>query len=577
MAKNNDNPSKGDVNFEYGVARSGLDMDNSLSQVEKGKLTYALNATLENYDSNSINYQNELGNEYCLSFPNGYVLIGKYHISEQNKHIFWLANPDTGGSEIGYMDNNDCVYRTLVNASCLAFDIHYPIKKAVHKINNCTTQIYWTDGLNPRRYLDLNDIPYKLGPTSDLCTPTYTNELDCNQINVQPNFSVPQLEVVDIINGGSILSGTVQFTVQYADAAGNPLTSYYSITNPTPIADLFLPSNDFNNPVGKSVVVDVSNLDLTGQFQYFNLAVITIVNNITTPYLVGTYFIDSVSQQVTYTGQNESQIQLSILDITEKFSYYDIAQDLTTSNDILIWDNLTSIDRINYQNIATGINVLWETVRIPSTKDYSDELLATNYRGYTRDEIYALEVVFLLANGKETDGFHIPGRAMSSTESSLPLIPITNPDFVGNPTTTLGGVPASPYWMIYNTATVLGTSPLYTTDKKYEGPYQYGEFAYWESTEEYPCNNGLWGSLAGQKIRHHKFPDVLVSPITESLQFTSSSTMVMEDNAIYPIGIRVDPEQVLDLINSSDLTDNQKAEIVGFKIVRGDRGTNKSV
>ena len=69
MAKNNDNPSKGDVNFEYGVARSGLDMDNSLSQVEKGKLTYALNATLENYDSNSINYQNELGNEYCLSFP----------------------------------------------------------------------------------------------------------------------------------------------------------------------------------------------------------------------------------------------------------------------------------------------------------------------------------------------------------------------------------------------------------------------------------------------------------------------------------------------------------------------------
>ena len=100
MAKSNNESPKGDVNLEYGVARTGLDMDSSLSQVEKGKLTYALNAALENYDSNSINYQNELGNEFCLVYPDGYMLIGKYNISEQNKHIFWLANPNTHQSEI---------------------------------------------------------------------------------------------------------------------------------------------------------------------------------------------------------------------------------------------------------------------------------------------------------------------------------------------------------------------------------------------------------------------------------------------------------------------------------------------
>jgi hypothetical protein len=38
------------------------------------------------------------------------------------------------------------------------------------------------------------------------------------------------------------------------------------------------------------------------------------------------------------------------------------------------------------------------------------------------------------------------------------------------------------------------------------------EFAYWESTE-YPCTDNVWGVLAGQKIRHHKFPDVNISPI----------------------------------------------------------------
>ena len=31
----------------------------------------------------------------------------------------------------------------------------------------------------------------------------------------------------------------------------------------------------------------------------------------------------------------------------------DVAQDLTSVQDTLIWSNLTSVDRINYQNIAS--------------------------------------------------------------------------------------------------------------------------------------------------------------------------------------------------------------------------------
>ena len=41
-------------------------------------------------------------------------------------------------------------------------------------------------------------------------------------------------------------------------------------------------------------------------------------------------------------------------DIFEKFPYYDIAQDVTAVQDVLVWDNLTSIDRINYQVIASN-------------------------------------------------------------------------------------------------------------------------------------------------------------------------------------------------------------------------------
>jgi hypothetical protein len=565
---------QGNIRQEYNNATVGLNMDQSVNQIKPGTLTYALNAALENFDASSFNYQNEQGNELCVTFPKGFILIGKHFINEQNKHIFYITNPDTGDSQIGYMDNNDCIYRVLVDGACLNFNINHPIHKTVHKITNCTTEIYWTDGVNPRRYLDINNIPYLLEPGSDLCDPIYTDQLDCNQLKLQPNFNIPQITVIDIVAGGELIAGTYQFAAQYSDAAGNPYTSYYSITNPTPIADPFITTVNFNYPVGKSIIVSVTDLDVTGQYQYFNLAVIKTINGITSVDLVGTYFIEQDNNQITYTGQNKTNIVLTIADIFEKFPYYDIAQDVTSVQDILIWDNLTSIDRINYQEIASGIELLWETYRIPDTENYADELNATNLRGYLRDEVYAFEIVFLLKNGKQTDGFHIPGRVKGFIENTSPNILVTDPDFIGEPDP---GTNYSPYWKIYNTASVIGTSPSYLPTPEYKGPYQYGQFAYWESTEDYPCNIDVWGDLAGQPIRHHKFPDILISPAFESKLFTGPNSMVMGNDAVFPIGVRVDNDQIQNLISTSSLTVEQKDDIIGYKIIRGDRGTNKSI
>ena len=575
------NGDQSNVKQEVAYGMIGLNMDQTLNQVKPGTLTYALNAALENFDASSVNYQNEQGNEFCVQFPSGYSLIGTYFINEQNKHIFFLCNPNTGGSEIGYMENNNCIYHTLVNAACLNFSISHPIHKVVHKIGNCTTQIYWTDGYNSRRYLDLENIPYTETPGSDPCNPTYTDQLDCNQLKIQPNFNIPQLAVTDIFNGGDVTAGTYQFAVQYSDASGNPYTSFYSITNPTPMADTQLTTALFDYKVGRSIQLTITNLDTTGLYNYYNIAVIKTVNNITSVELVGTYSIENQLDTITYTGQNQTQIKLSLTDIFEKYPYYDIAQDLTTAQDVLMWDGLTSIDRINYQGIASKINLLWETYKIPATENYADEFNATNLRGYLRDEVYAFEIVFLLKNGKQTDGFHIPGRALNYNDSQLPDIPDTNADFIGEPTYVdpITGVGYSPYWKIYNTATVLGNAegiPIGNAT-----PYQYGEFAYWESTEEYPCNADVWGDLAGKPIRHHKFPDVLVSPIIEnpahSLAVDFQPDPNLQGNAVYPIGVKVDAGQVYSLIQNSSLTQEQKANIAGFKIVRGNRNTNKSI
>jgi len=558
---------------ENNVARTGLNMDQTVNQIEKGKLTYALNAAVENFDASSVNYQNEPGNELCLNFPQEYHLIGTHHIVEQAKHIFFLTNPNTGASEIGYMDNNDCVYKTLISALCLNFNINHPIHKSVHKITNCSTEVYWTDGFNSRRYIDLDNLPYKIQPGTDVCENQTTTEIDCNKLNIQPDFNIPELEVVDVINGGNLIAGTYQFAIQYCDASGGAYTSYYSVTNPTPIANPQFTTADFNYPVGRSIVLNISNIDVTGYYQYYNLAVIKTVNAITSVELVGTYFIDDSSNQITYTGQNVTQIRLTINDIFEKFPYYEIAQDLTAVQDVLVWDNLTSVDRTNYQQIANQIDLKWQTYKLPANEDYADELNATNLRGYLRDEVYAFEIVFLLRNGKQTDGFHIPGREISFTELIQPEVHSTNPDFIGEGT-------SAPYWKIYNTASVIG--PAIGDNIGNATPYQYGEFAYWESTEVYPCNENVWGTLANQPIRHHKFPDVLVSPIFESGTPTielngTYSQLKIEDRAIFPIGVRVDAQQIAQFISTSSLTQDQKDAIVGFKIVRGDRNTNKSI
>jgi len=227
---------KSNIVQNINIAKAGIDLDSSVSQIPQGKLSYALNASLENFDSNSISYQNEPGNVLCINFPEDYQVIGKHSIIEQGKHIFFLANPVTQDSEIGYIDNNECIYHKYINAKCLNFSIEYPIHKVVHKITNCTIEIYWTDAYNNRRYLDLNNIPYKTIPKTNSCDVEVTSEIDCNKLNVQPNFSIPEIIINKVSNGGNLVAGTVQFAVQYANSEGQAYTSYYSVTNPTPIA-----------------------------------------------------------------------------------------------------------------------------------------------------------------------------------------------------------------------------------------------------------------------------------------------------------------------------------------------------
>lgn len=545
----------------------GLNLDSIIAEVKPGQLTYALNAQVGGFEGNSITYQNEPSDEFCFQIPEGYKIIGTHQILEIETVIYWLSNITTGQSEIGKVVNNNCIYQTIINASCLNLSINHPILKAVHKITNCTVEVYWTDGFNPRRWIDLNNLPFIQvveGTNTDPCNIVTTSEIDCNKLNIQPNFAIPVIDYVQIESEGSTVAGTYQFAFQYCNSLGDEYTSYYSITDPIPINDPFKVTPDFNYSTAKSIQIEISNIDTTGLFQYFNVAVIKTINNITSVDLVATYQIEGPTQKILYTGQSKAGITLTIDDIFEKFPIFDTAGDLTTVQDILVWDDLTTTERLTYQDIANQISTQWVSWRIPPVRNgFKDEINAAERRGYMRDEVYPLDMVVIRTNGYQTDRFPIPGRIALPSDLTL----INNGDTQFGE--TICDTPESlPRWKVYNTGSVVAFDPQYLANQNdpcYEGPYQYGTMGYFESTETYPCNEAVWGNLQGQPIRHHKFPD---SAITHHYDASGN---------IYPLGVKIDMQQIYNLFRASGLTDTQKSSIAAIKIVRGNRANSKSI
>lgn len=552
-----------DNNQNVNVAAIGLNMDSSLRQIKVGELSFALNAILDNFDGQEVSYQNEQGNIKCLNFPATYRVIGQKNIIEQGYTLVMLASPSLGGSEIGKIINNSCIYEKIINDPCLGFDVNFPIHKMVYKMTNCSTEVYWTDANKRRRFIDLQKLPYKEVPGTDDCSTGTSMEIDCNKLNVQPDFKIPKIETTSVDSDGEVEAGAYQFAFQYSSVNGEAYTSFYSITNPLSLSDPNKITNDFNYKVGKSIDISITNIDTTF-YDYFNLVVIKTVNNITTPELVGTYQIVKDNFTVSYTGQSKTNIPISIDDIFQKFPVYDVADDIFSVGDVLGWVGLTTSERISYQQISNQISVGWQTNRTPATNGYNNPLHTSILKGYMRDEVYPLEFVPLLTNGLQLDGFHIPGRRAEDFDLQI----IDNQDILdGDATVCSPNNEIKKRWQVYNTGRVEErvSDGKFDVDDCYTGPYEFGQMAYWESTELYPCNQDIWGELAGQPIRHHKFPDSTITHIHDN------------QGNIYPIGFKINVQQIIDAINNSTLTQEQKNKIAGFKIIRGNRANNKSV
>jgi len=425
-------------NISYGIG-----MESSPS---KGRLSLAVNAVVEGFDGDSITYQNEPGNQKCIDFGEFSVVKSKT-IIEKDLIIYFLTSPTT--SKISTSTLSGCTLTDIITAPCLNFSLEFPIKKVEYEINGDALRIYWCDNYNPDRFLDFSNLPYKRVQTSPgTCDYTTTTEIDCNLLRVHPHFNIPYITVNEVSTGGNLVSGTYQFGIQYSDSVGSRYTEIYNITDPVPVFKDAV-TQDFNIPTDKAISLTIHNLDTT-RFSYFNLIVVKTINAISTPELVGTYECGP-NKSIVYTGQ-ATDIKLTTDDLFERFPIVEKSEGVTTADKVLIWHGITNSKRVNYQSIASNIQLKWISYIVPPTENIDQ------YRGYMGDEVYAFEFQPILASGKKCDGFHIPGRLPTDYDLELVDNPLNTPSLCNSEDTTV------PRWRVQNTAQVITDYITDTTD-----------------------------------------------------------------------------------------------------------------
>ena len=571
----------------------GLKKSVHKSILKDGEYHHLKNGVVSSFEGDIPFVQNAPSNVECLELPSGFKFIGSEFVKEKGFHIIFLINPRTNISEIGYFYSNDCKYESKRSDKCFNFKEGLPIK-CKYQFIKCELHIYFQDGDNKDRHINLDNPPLKKIDTGDGCSEK-SDILDCSAINIQNDLHPPIVKPKVPIEAGALYTGVYQFAVCYANINGDEQSSYYSKTNPLPIyEDRFVAYENIegsapNKLTDKAIPVEFSNLDL--RYDYINLAVIKTVQGTPTYELVAT--LPTTTKEYLYTGRETTRL-LSIDKLLGLYPDYYNSKTITSANNYLIRANMSTQDEANYQPFASLIELEWVATRKKADTfdtSYKNPLMTVETKGYQRGEVYAFGIQFLLSNGRKTSVFHIPGRKAKNTdliEYTIDNIPsgqqanfyeLTSPKECGEKELS-----KLYHWQIYDTATITEQIDENSLDKCFDGVIAYGDFAYWESTDTYPCNSKVWKNLSGNPIRHHKFPsNNTFHHHNQPYDFAISGVARAYDNDetyIYPIGVRLKSNlqtYIQKAINLGYITQDEANLIAGYEIVRGDRTGNKSI
>lgn len=509
----------------------GLITDLDAYLISKELYTYARNSNLNSHQGNISFLQNEPSNQHCTDLP--YTVIGYVKLIGGRWALFLTDNIN---SEIGIFNSNDCSYTKIVNDKCLNFNTSNLVKASSKENFDCSESLYWTDGNNPRRLLNLSKIPYLFTLADDVCqTKQFTNKLDCNKILITPQLQVPTIDI-SLAGGGELENGSYQFGMAYT-INNQRVTDYYSITIPQTIW------SHFN--LGQALNVTLTNLDR--DFDQYELIVIYTQKQTTTAKSIGFFSTSNSYHQIDNINRPE-YLTLPFEDVLTVRPKYLKADDIVNNDQFLLWSGVSTRPELNYQNQAMNIVPKWVLYQV-STDYYIN---GGKKVGYYRRERYAFAIQWLSSTGEWSSAFHIPGRKSEAKDLNQAVgsdvYEVINAD---NPT-------APKYFEVYDTSK---KGAVVGANLSVEGPILEGEMGFWQSTEVYPDNKIMFPQDACTPIRHSQFPGECNAPRYQPKSSFINLLGVKFENIEHP----------------KDDKGNYIEDIVGYRIVRSSRDGNKSV
>lgn len=531
---------------------------------------FVLNGIDDGFDGNLGSNSTEPGNELC--FSTGVDAVGTLTMADDEVIIFSVATDDSY-SEIGLAKG--CHYTPLVKSDCLGFSREYPIK-GVYRVKDCDRLIYFYDGFNPDRVLNLDQLEDFLIEGETLLS-TSLDKWDCEKFNLNFSYITPSVEYNVLEFGSQLAEGSYALAFAYEDSEGNQ-TDYFSFTTPIPIQQ------------GNSIEVSVVGLDTS--FEYLRPAVISFTADdgaTTSVYELQTQAI--TSPNLTFVVNSITSGVTTILsDINIPGSKFISSEAMEIVNNRLVRANLRErdVDWSAFQRAAVNASVRWVAKAEQIT--FSDQQLEIEQKSLRRDEVYSIGLVYVFNDGLESPVFHIPGRAANN--ASYLTAGNTTPHWrsqtagpwdtaaqtvVATPTPILATAPGTDEiydqdvvhlnlqtgdtverWRVYNTALV--DEPLNDTRGYWA---MSGEMGYHESNETYPitanCNGDkAFGDLAGTPIRYHRMPDLTIAPVHRYFYETFLPPALTQKDWIFHLGLELDNVTI-----PADYQD----QVVGYRVV----------
>ena len=624
----------------------GLNKDTDPTYIQEGMWTHARNVVNNDIEGDMGSLTNQPSNFKCpKDFPPGSTMpsvvvaryiIGVVHLFSDKWIIYTAGHNNTGQpvmSEIGLLEEAVCSYKPIVQDACLGFDKRYLISGASRLIQDCTWQVYWADGLNPDRYLNIGDpqtwpssaytwnlninpspgsysstVNYYVDSAGGTiqwpgvawdqdCTPKADldrdglldpscvfcvdlNTLNCEKTRLATLMHTPCLKVRLGDSGGTLRNGTYSATIAYS-INGIKVSDYFSVSNTQPIW--------YPNDLQGSIIIDVT-AD-TENFDEFILVVIQNVNQGTVAKQIGIY--SSRTQRIELDQIKDDLITVPIKFLPIISPIVETSDQMAEVNDYLLRVGPRSKFDFNYQPLANLIRSRWTSVDYPADYYYK----GGNKGSYLRDEVYAFYIRWVYNTGDKSASYHIPGRVAGTYNINGISYPETIPWTDKN---TLAS--GDKLFEVYNTASMLSTNPVAnpligTTTDDGGTIIATGLMGYWESDEQYPDDRpDVWNSsqycwtgipidpatglpisdpsydLCGLNIRHHKFPDNNLD--SRTLHFESNPNYMTQGNNLR---IRIMGVHFENIIYPKDNDGIDIPGIVGYEILRGSREGNKSI